>query len=170
MDVEFTKLHEAISMIESFVKDPTVGLPEEVFLFVSRTTPMLNVDLLIKDNQNRTLLTWREDEYVNPGWHVPGGIVRFKEKLADRIRAVALYELGAKVKYNPIPLAVNEVVHPSRNNRGHFISLLYDCRLLRGPLGELQCVSDKPAAGQWAWHTRCPDNIIKVHEMYREYF
>lgn len=43
---------------------------------------MVNVDLLIKNvSSNETLLTWREDEYYGPGWHVPGGIVRFKETI-----------------------------------------------------------------------------------------
>src|SRR6185295_12919473 len=68
-------------------------LPEDMFLLVSRLTPLVNVDLLIKDNQNRTLLTWRDDEYYGAGWHIPGGIIRFRETAADRVLAVGRGEL-----------------------------------------------------------------------------
>ena len=47
-------------------------MPEDLFLSVSRLTPIINVDLLIKDNQNRTLLTWRDDEFYRAGWHIRG--------------------------------------------------------------------------------------------------
>jgi colanic acid biosynthesis protein WcaH len=59
-------------------------------------------------------LTWRDDGYCNPGWHIPGGIIRFKETIATRIKVVARYELGAEVDFDPVPLAINEVIHPSR--------------------------------------------------------
>lgn len=78
-------LTKALDLIEKQIKDPTVGLPEEVFLFISRITPMINVDLLIKDESGRTLLSWRDD-YTGKGWHVPGGIIRYKEKIDTRIK------------------------------------------------------------------------------------
>lgn len=39
---------------------PEQGLPEELFPFVSQITPLVNVDLLIRDPQCGVLLTWRE--------------------------------------------------------------------------------------------------------------
>lgn len=130
---------------------------------------MINVDLFIKNKAGHTLLTWRDDGYYLPGWHVPGGVIRYKEMLADRIRAVARTELGAGVEFDPFPLAINEIIHGQRKNRGHFISLLYRCRLL-SPLDEkIRCSSDFPRTGQWKWHTVCPDNLIEVHNIYRKY-
>ena len=119
--------------LESFIGDPHLGLPEPIFRLVSSITPLVNVDLLIKDKLKRSLLTWRDDNYSPAGWHVPGGIVRFKEPLADRIKAVAKGELGAEVVFDPTPLIMKEIVHPSRKERGHFISLLYLCRLTSPP-------------------------------------
>lgn len=92
-------------------------------------TPLVNVDLLIKDEQNRSLLTWRDDKYYAPCWHVPGGIIRYKETIADRINAVAASELLTRIKSKKDSLAINEVIHPSRRARGHFISLLYVIRM-----------------------------------------
>lgn len=150
------------------IDDPRKGLPEEVFLLVSAITPMINVDLLIKDNERRTLLVWREDKY-GPGWHIPGGIVRFKETIEQRIHEVARQELGAKVKFQDTPTAIRQVIVPDRNERGHFISLLYCCQL-QSPLDcAREYISGKPSNGQWKWHEKYPDDMLKVHEMYRKF-
>src|SRR4030042_3341997 len=115
-------LKKAIDTLESSIHDPSKGLPEEVFLCISRMTPLVNVDLLIKNDENQTLLTWRDDVYWGPGWHIPGGIIRHKETFADRIKAVAKNEVGAEVKFYSIPLAMNEVIIKERKDRSHFIS------------------------------------------------
>jgi ADP-ribose pyrophosphatase YjhB (NUDIX family) len=158
-----------IQILESAIQNPTKGLPEEIFLFVSRITPMINVDLLIKNDQNQTLLTWRDDGYYSAGWHVPGGIIRYKEKIADRVSAVAKNELGAEVDFYNAPLAINEVIHNTRKNRGHFISILYRCILITQPDESLRCKGSLPHQNEWMWHSACPDNIISVHEMYRKH-
>lgn len=159
-----------INLLESFINNPSEGLPYEVFLFVTRITPMINVDLLIKNENNHTLLTWRDDGIYLPGWHVPGGIIRYKETISDRIKAVAAGELGAKIKFSEKPLAINEVIHPpSRRVRGHFISMLYECALLSSLDEKLRYEKGTPKPGEWAWHNKCPDNIISVHEMYRKF-
>lgn len=163
------KIKYAVNMLESFIKDPSKGLPEEAFLFISRVTPLVNVDLLIKDEQNRTLMTWREDEYSDAGWHIPGGILRFKEIIADRVNTVAKGELGAEVNFDPVPLAINEVIHPARLTRGHFISLLFKCSLITQPDESLRYKGRHPKPNEWMWHDSCPDNIIVVHEMYRQF-
>jgi len=163
------KINKIIKQLEAFVENPTTGLPEDLFLFVSRITPLVNVDLLIKNEQNHTLLTWRDDSYHPAGWHVPGGIVRFKESFATRIKAVAAGELGAKVNFKGEPLAMNEVILPSLTTRGHAISFLYECRLIGSPDKKLKYVGGIPKPGEWTWHDKCPENIISVHEMYRRF-
>ncbi|MEI7611251.1 MAG: NUDIX hydrolase, partial [Betaproteobacteria bacterium] len=129
----------------------------------------LNVDLLIKNDQGETLLTWREDEFYGPGWHIPGGILRFKEKLSERIQKVALAELDCTVSFSATPIAINELFAPHRNIRGHFLSLLFDCRLLSSPTSELKFSPEMPKNGQWRWHQHCPDDLIREHEIYRSF-
>lgn len=143
------------------------GLPEQLFLFVSQLTPLVNVDLLIRNTQGQTLLTWRADRFYGPGWHVPGGIVRFKETIAQRITAVAHGEVGSAVTATPAPLMMREVTAPHRDVRGHFISLLYACTLDGPPDATLKFQHGEPKNGQWMWHDHCPDDLIAVHEMYR---
>ena len=52
------EIKEVIEILEKYVSDPSKGLPDEVFFYISRTTPLVNVDLLIKDENGRTLLSW----------------------------------------------------------------------------------------------------------------
>ncbi len=119
------QLSVAIRKIENNIDKAETGLPEELFLFVSRVTPLINVDLLIQDQRKRTLLTWRDDRFYGPGWHVPGGIIRYKETAEDRIHSVARLELDAEVAFDSAPIFVLESISSERKDRGHFISLLY---------------------------------------------
>lgn len=149
--------------------NPREGLPTPVFRLISQLTPLINVDLLIRDENGRTLLTWRSDEFYGPGWHIPGGIIRFKEQIGMRISKVAESELGCAVDFDPAPISMREVMAPDRDVRGHFISLLYACRLRTPPAPELGAINVPPQNGQWQWHETCPDQLIRVHEMYRPY-
>ncbi len=161
-------LKAIIAELRHEIGDPRKGLPEEIFLLVSAITPMINVDLLIKDNEGRTLLVWRNDKYGS-GWHIPGGIIRFKETMEQRIHEVARQELGATVKFQDTPIAIRQVMAPDRNERGHFISLLYRCQLQAPPDRAREYVSGKPGNGQWKWHETYPDNMLQVHDMYRDF-
>lgn len=162
------RLDEHIHAIESAIADPRQGLPDEVFRLVTRLTPMANVDLLIRNDRRETLLTWRDDELYR-GWHVPGGIIRFKERMADRVAEVARLELGASVKIQGAPVAVNEVIHLERHARGHFIAFLFECDLTSEPDETLRHTAGQPRHGQWAWHCGCPADLIQSHEMYRRF-
>jgi ADP-ribose pyrophosphatase YjhB (NUDIX family) len=161
-------IFQAIEFLEYQTPDPSQGLPDEIFYFISRTTPLVNVDLLIKDDNGQTLLAWRNDPYAGRGWHVPGGIVRFKETFEERIRKVAESELGVSVTFDPTPLALNQLIHKERDTRGHFISLLYKCYLPASyvPSNKGLAPGDR---GYLQWHDSCPDDLIPYHEMYRGY-
>lgn len=159
-------LQTAINTMRDAAGSATRGLPEEVFLLVSRLNAMINVDLLIKDGDGRSLLTWRHDRFYGPGWHIPGGIIRFKETAAARIASVAAGELGATVSTGSTPIRLHEITNPGRDIRGHFISLLYACRL-SSPLDETRRFSeDVPRNGAWAWHDHAPDNLIPQQRIY----
>ena len=159
---------EAIKFLEKEVTDPSQGLPDEVFFYISRMTPLVNVDLLIKDENGRTLLSWRNDQHCGKGWHVPGGIIRLKEKLEERILKVAETEIGTTVKFDVVPIAVNEIIDKELKLRSHFISILYNCFLSSKFIPKNIGLSDKDA-GYLMWHDSCPDDILKYHEIYRKY-
>ncbi len=159
---------EAILALEKVVPNPSSGLPDDVFYYISRTTPLVNVDLLIKDEKGRTILAWRDDVYCGKGWHVPGGIIRFKETFEARIQKVALLEVGTEVEFEKTPIKMTQLIHEERADRGHFISLLYRCFLPGSFVPENKGVPPCQP-GYVMWHDTCPDNLLKLHDIYREY-
>ncbi len=164
------EIADLVRALEALVPDPRRGLPEEVFLLVTRLTPMVNVDLLIQDERLGTLLTWRDDGLAAPGWHVPGGIIRFQETAATRVAAVAAKELRAEVLCEETPLAIHELIDPDRRTRGHFISLLYRCRLTTPLDPARRHRPEDPRPDGWEWHAACPREMIPVHGIYRRFF
>jgi len=159
---------DAIAILGKEAPDPSAGLPDEVFYYISKTTPLVNVDLLVKDENGRTLLSWRDDEYAGQGWHLPGGIIRFKETLEARLIKVAELEIGTRVDFDPNPVAINQIIHNERDIRGHFISILYKCSLSGEFVPENKGLSITDA-GYIMWHDSCPDNLLTLHGIYRSF-
>ncbi len=161
-------IKQAIKFLEKKIPNPLKGLPKEVFLYVSRMTPLVNVDLLIKDEKGRTLLAWRDDKYCGKGWHVLGGIVRFKETLETRIKKVAESEIGINVSFDPAPLAVHQFIDSGQDTRSHFVSILYKC-FLPGKFIPKNAGLSKRDPGYLMWHSSCPKDFLKKQEIYKKY-
>jgi ADP-ribose pyrophosphatase YjhB (NUDIX family) len=163
------KIADAVGVINECLPDSKSGLPDDIFYLISRLTPMINVDLLIVNERNEKLLTWREDQFYGPGWHIPGGIIRFKELAETRILKVAALELGVTLTWEPRPIVVREIMHPNRDVRGHFISMVYKCKLT-GPLQlDYEAPNSKqPLNGQWRWFASMPPNMIRPHLQFEE--
>ena len=84
--------HKSINKIIN----PISGLGKRIFLIVSQLTPLCNVELVVKDSLDKTLLIYRDDEFYGPGWHLPGGVIRFRENVETRIYLTLLNELKIK--------------------------------------------------------------------------
>ena len=144
---------------------PENGLGDELFLFSSTLSPVVNVDLIIFNNDNQVLLTWRDDPYAGVGWHIPGGCIRVRETIETRIQRTAVNEIGSEVAFIQDPAAVYEVFNkdhregiPDQNERSHFITLAYICRLKNTiSLDE-----------RMQWFDELPDNLLKCQDCYRE--
>ena len=160
---------DAIAVLDRHVPNPSNGLPDEVFYYISKTTPLVNVDLLIKNENGCILLAWRNDPIAGTGWHIPGGIIRFKETFEQRIQKVAQLEVGVDdIQFDPTPLAINQIILDNHEIRGHFISILYDCFLSTTFMPENRGLSNI-GPGYLMWHDSCPDDLLKFHEIYREF-
>lgn len=162
------KIRDAINNLRIAMEeekiDPQRGLGEELFVFSSSIVPVVNVDLFITNNENKLLLVWRDDKYSGKGWHIPGGCVRLKETLEERIVKTAQNEIGFDVIFDKEPIAVREDInHEDRywlNNqleRSHNISFLYDCKLPTG------CTINEN--DQIRWFSSVPDNLLQQHKM-----
>ena len=161
------ELENQLKNIYSQITSPTKGLPQPVFNFISALTPLVNVDLLVTDEQGRILLAMRDDEFDGMVWHIPGGIIRYRETLEERLQRTAENELGCRVAFEQTPLAVNQLF-ADHAVRGHFISFLYHCTLPKGFV-----VKDKEQFqhGDLCWFEKCPENFIRCQkEVYARYF
>ena len=160
-------IEQKIKLLEDEIENPKNGLPYDIFLFFSRNTPLINVDLLIKNENSKVLLVYREDEFYK-GWHIPGGIIRFRETIEERIKKTALNELGCNVDFKKEPISINELIHKDRNNRGHFISILFSCKLKGLPDKKNRCLDiQNPKNNQWMWFSKAPENLLEVHKIYK---
>jgi ADP-ribose pyrophosphatase YjhB (NUDIX family) len=161
-------INEAINILRQETLYPEKGIDEQIFYYVSSIIPMVNVDLLIQNESGETLLSWRDDIYCGTGWHVPGGVVRYKEKLEKRVNKVAEIEIGTKIIFNNIPIKMSQVISPKSTIRGHFISFLYQCFLPSTvPIDNKNLTPTD--AGYLKWFKTCPDNLISIQSIYKEF-
>lgn len=114
--------------------DPRKGLTEELFIFSTSIVPTVNVDLFITNTHHELLLVWRDDKYCGKGWHIPGGCVRLKETLEERVQRTAQGEVGSTVIFDKDPIVVREDINKqdrywldNQLERSHNISFLYNC-------------------------------------------
>lgn len=161
------KINKSINILEKFVNNPKKGLPTDIFYFIGRMTPYVNVDVLIKSKIYGTLLTWREDPHTGNGWHIPGGIIRFKEKIEKRIFKVGKTELGINISKFEGPIEMNQMIS-SKKERSHFISLLYSCKLSENELNKILTICKKNE--KIKFFKKPPKNLLKMHNIYKKYF
>lgn len=154
---------------------PECGLGMEMFLFSSTLMPVVNVDLLVTNTNHEVLLAWRDDPHAGTGWHIPGGCVRFKEKLTDRVQKTAIAELGVEVFCQPEPIRVFEIFLDDyregladQNERTHFITLVFACKMKNesGPL-EREKNFYEGRQGYLKWFTELPENLLNVQQCYK---
>lgn len=145
--------------------DPAEGLGDELFLAVASLTPIINVDILVVKNGN-ILLSWREDKQCGVGWHLPGGRVRLKETLEQRLHACARNELGTDVFCDMKPILITENIKPKRDKgRIHFISFLYHCVL--ADEFQLRQLDNQEIKGHLGWFNHIPEHFLPVQDFYR---
>jgi ADP-ribose pyrophosphatase YjhB (NUDIX family) len=161
MEYSLESLIHKIDLLNAY--NPADGLPDSVFYFIGRNAPLINVDLLIRNPEGSILMTWRDDVHCGKGWHIPGGIIRFQEKIEDRIKKVALSELGFSVSNQNNFLEMNQIIVPGKKERSHFISMLYECEL------NINSFHIKENT-QIKFFKKMPTDILKYHLIYEKYF
>jgi len=142
-------------------------MDNKTFEIVSTLTPMINVDLIIKDSNNRVLLSWRNDS-CGQGWHVPGRIIRFRESIKDSIIILMETEIKCNQVKDLAFIKNQEFIKHSTDIRGHFISLLYHTFIPDDFIPDNQELRETDQ-GFLKWFDECPDNLLSWHECYRHY-
>lgn len=142
------------------LSDGTGTLSYDLFLFFCRFKPNLCIEIIIQDPDKGTLLTWREDEVFGSGWHIPGGVIRYKETLEDRLKATAESELNANLlTYEYVE--TRELILDSVKERQHEVVMIYRCTI------DSDTALDSK---KMKWFKEMPVDIIEVHKGYGDYF
>lgn len=72
-------------------------LSEKEFWEIYKKVPRLTVEVIVVSDDG-VYLTERNIEPCKGLWHLPGGTIRFGEKLTDAVKRIAKRELGIEVK------------------------------------------------------------------------
>ncbi len=73
-------------------------LPPEVLIDVIRYTPLVSIDLVVRDEDGRVLVGWRTNRPAQNLWFVPGGRICKDERIADAFRRISKNELGVALE------------------------------------------------------------------------
>lgn len=72
-------------------------LPKDEFKAIIASTPLVSIDLLVKNSQGRYLLGYRTNKPAQGYWFVPGGRIHKNETMDDAFLRLARDELGIEV-------------------------------------------------------------------------
>ena len=90
-------------------------LPKDEFDRIFSKVPRLTVEVLITSERRGVLLALRDVDPCRGTWNLPGGTVRFGERLVEAVRRVAAGELGIRVRVGPL---VGYIEYPSHYENG----------------------------------------------------
>ena len=142
------------------------------WLQIVRTTPLISIDLLVRNLKNQVLLGLRRNQPARGYWFVPGGVVRKGEWLDDAFERVASAELNIQRSRSDSRFrGVYEHLYPQNfaDEPGigtHYIVLAYEI-LIEKTIPPLP----REQHSDWQWFT--PGALVQapaVHENTARYF
>ena len=161
---------KSIYILIDKIVSPTHGLPRWLFHTISILSPLTNIEIfaVCKDN-NSVILAFRDDQFYGPGWHLPGGIIRSRERLLERVKKTVKKEI--KLGENEFQvkgcITLAESIDSKRPVRSHFYSFGY---LVTCNPNHLSISEFNPSLeyknGDLARHSKVPSNVIKEHKKY----
>ncbi len=76
-------------------------LDQKTFLTVVRSAPLVSVDLIVRDHEDRVLLGLRTNQPARGWWFVPGGVIQKGETVRQALTRVFTRELGQEPDLEP---------------------------------------------------------------------
>jgi len=89
--------------------------------------PLVTVDAIIEQG-NKIMLIKRRNEPFKDCWALPGGFIEYNESAEEAAAREAKEETGLSIKISSLLGVYSE---PSRDPRGHVISICYAARIAR---------------------------------------
>jgi len=124
-------------------------LNTEIFREVIKNTPLVSIDLIVKNNDSKILLGKRVNEPAKDFWFVPGGRIFKAESLDDAFSRICQSELGVLLR-REISYFYGIYEHFYTNNvfsdefSTHYVVLAHQVHL-----NSITQVNDQHEAYQW---------------------
>ena len=148
------------------------SLTRDEFLCVVRNTPLVSIDIIIKDRQDNVLLGLRLNEPAKGKYFVPGGVIRKNESIAAAFARIIKAETGIDKPVSEATfIGVFEHFYET-NTFGnpdfgtHYVVLAYELRLRQKP----PVISDSQHADFRWMSAREIRSALDVHPYSQAYF
>jgi colanic acid biosynthesis protein WcaH len=113
-----------------------MNLSPDDFALVVDSTPLVSIDLLIRNEKGEVLLGSRRNRPAQDFWFVPGGRIRKNEALQDAVRRIAQAELGVGLERWELQGAYDHIYEDNALGRvginTHYVALGCRCVLPEG--------------------------------------
>lgn len=112
-------------------------LSRDVFSMVVSSTPLVSIDIVIRDDGGRYLLGKRKTPPAKGFWFVPGGRIYKNETLSHAFERISYSELGVILKINNASLVgVFDHLYPdsifSADTSTHYVAIGYSLSVSAG--------------------------------------
>lgn len=147
-------------------------LPNPLFTQVIAATPLVSMDLIVRNERGEVLLGQRRNRPAQGYWFVPGGRIRKNERLAHAFTRLCATELGAAFTFDQARMLGNFEHFYSDNALGvdgvstHYVVLAYQLEATNTMRVSLD---DQHAAQQW-WNVDALLSSDRVHAHTKAYF
>ncbi len=147
-------------------------LSKEAFTQVIDATPLVSIDLIMRNAKGQILLGQRLNKPAQGYWFVPGGRIRKNERLSDAFSRLCATELGLVLSINQAkPLGnyehfYNDNAMDAEGVSTHYVVLAYEISLN----SDLPVALDDQHEDQAWWNEADVLNSAKVHNHTKDYF
>jgi colanic acid biosynthesis protein WcaH len=145
-------------------------LTDQEFIDVVRVTPLVAIDLIVRNEAGEILLGKRRNRPAQHWWFVPGGRIQKNERLQDAYRRIGKAELGITMPNAKLHGIFNHLYDDNYfgvpDIGTHYVTLAYRCELGKGitPVHD-----DQHAEMKW-WAIDALMQSDSVHANTKAYF
>jgi colanic acid biosynthesis protein WcaH len=139
---------------------------------VVKRTPLVSIDLVVKNSRGEILVGLRKNEPAKGFWFVPGGRILKDERIAEAFERIAYEELGIRPAFGGARfLGVFEHLYPNNftEKEGfgtHYVVLAYEVAI-----DETAVTSPDEQHSEYKWlSNESPEKEPNVHPYTKAYF
>ncbi len=147
-------------------------MQDHAFLKIIDATPLVSIDLILKNSSGEALLGKRLNRPAQGYWFVPGGRIRKNEEIVNAIKRISSTELGLELSFNQMKL-LGGFDHIYTDNylgekgvNTHYVVLAFMIELEQ----EVKIIADDQHSEMKWWPTNSLLQSDQVHLNTKRYF